>query len=175
MSKDFKVFIVIVSLMILAICCVLWAAIQLRSAVQLGNGYQYFNTDRGTLINCVPRGQKEGRERLQKAAERAEREQIEIKGLPKAGPDVDGYHVYPHVITGHVSKAKEKNAYGDPIPTLTEERPPGYFVIDTQKDWIYDGLNKQEWLKRLRSFGIHREPELFRPSIYDKILGRNKP
>jgi len=171
MSKDFKVFIVIVSLIILAICCVLWAAVQLRSAVQLGNGYRYYNIDYGggVFIDCAPKGEKEGRERLQKAAERAEREQVEFKGLPKAGPDVDGYHVYPHIITGHVSKVQ------DPILTSVEERPLGYFVIDVHNDQIYDGLNKQEWLKKLHSFGIHREPELFRPSIFDRILGRNKP
>ena len=88
---------------------------------------------------------------------------------------MDGYRVYSKVIAGHVSGAKARSAFGDPIPSPDIQRT-GYFVIDVHNDIIYDGLNKRKWLSRLRSFGINRRPELYAPSVLcDRILRRNRP
>lgn len=79
------------------------------------------------------------------------------------------------MIVGHVSSPKRTDSYGDPIRLPSVISPTGYFVIDVRTDRIHDGLSKKRWIEVLKCFGIAREPELYKPSIYDKILGRNKP
>jgi len=126
----------------------LWSAMQYHGTVALGRGYKYFYTDSGVYLD----------------SERA-------AGI---GPDVDGYRVYRRIIAGHVAKERDRNSYGDRIPTLGNSKP-GYFMINLRNNSIYDGLSRQEWLNKLRGFGITSEPHLYRPSIYDELLGRNKP
>jgi hypothetical protein len=97
-------------------------------------------------------------------------------GTPRVGPNVDGYCVYPGIITGHVSELLRIE--GDDLsyePIEKKCRKPGYFIIDTHVNKIYRGLSKQEWRTRLRKFGVNHEPKLFKPSRFDKYFGRNKP
>ena len=119
-------------------------------------GYRYFYSDNGVIIDLSTANEA----RSLKAAD--------------VGPDVDGYRVYPHLIVGHAVKEKDKNYWGDRIPTCGNSKP-GYFIIDMRNDSVYDGLSKQDWLKKLRTLGINSRPHLYKPSIYDGILGRNKP
>lgn len=163
-----------ISMLVLLAWYVLWSAMQYHGTVPLGKGYRYFYTDSGLYIDCVP-SLNEIHERLERIDKRAEREGIEYEGLPKAGPNVDGYRVYRQIITGHVSNGRYTNAFGDPIPKPRPLPHTGYFIIDVRIDRAYDGLSKEEWLKKLRSFGVTSEPKLFKPSIYDELLRRNRP
>jgi hypothetical protein len=143
---------------------------RIQGITHLVRGYSYVYTDAGVPIKCFDQGSK----RMDIQAERDDRDFGEYRGIPQVGPDVDGYRVYRDIIVGHTIKGKTRNAYGDQLPAM-EPRPAGYFIIDTRIDRVYDGLSRHEWLKRLGVFGVACEPTLYKPSIYDKILGRNKP
>lgn len=165
--RRYKHYMIALLVVALFIWYILWSAIQYRLSVPLVRDYHYYHMDAGVVIFLADNS------RIQKVLERAEQSQIDVR-IPETGPNVDGYRVYSRIIAGHVSKAKDRNAFGDKILT-DAQRPIGYFVIDVRNDIIYDGLNKKEWLNKLRSFGIKREPRLYKPSVFDKFLGRNKP
>lgn len=154
----------------------IWVAIQLHETVPLINGYRYFysgNTyyDNGVTIRLFDIG-KDRTRRIEKNCER--------NGHTQAGPNVDGYRVYQGVIVGHVTKPEHHQelnplCYKRENETMWDASITGYFIIDTRADITYNGLSKSDWIKKLRKIGINSEPKLYKPSIYDKILGRNKP
>jgi hypothetical protein len=79
------------------------------------------------------------------------------------GPTVDRYQVLGAVITGHVSPWHGPNA---------PERPmPGYFVVDTATDRVWQGLDERAWRQRLREFGVTEEPQLKWPTRHDRQYG----
>lgn len=153
-----------------------WSTVRLHGPTNLVRGYHYWRTDAGIVIRCLydDRGGGDAATRMSRQEERDRRDFGEFQGVPQAGPDVDGYRVYRDAIVGHVSRARVRNSYGDPLPKR-EPRPEGYFIIDVRIDRVHDGLSKQEWLSKLRAFGLRREPVLHRPSIFDGILRRNRP
>lgn len=55
------------------------------------------------------------------------------------------------------------------------ERRPGYFILDLRTKEVYGGLNKHNWILKLKSYGITEEPELYEPSWRDEKLRRNEP
>ena len=159
---------IILTLMVLSM---IWFITLLHGAVPLGNGYVFSHISScGIRIYCLPQPNS-FRKRIERIAQRNEAKGVISTEFPTAGPGVDGYHVYSRIIAGHVSK-ESKNAV-----CISGPKPPvfGYFIIDKQSDIIYDGLIKREWLKKLREFDVMTEPVLFKPSIYDGLLGRNEP
>lgn len=93
------------------------------------------------------------------------------------GPGVSGYRVYTTVITGCITPnpndqefaAKYSNQSSIRVRTL------GYFIIDVQTKKSYAGLNKPEWMRKLNTYGITKEPEIYTPNWLDEKRGRNKP
>lgn len=87
--------------------------------------------------------------------------------LDKPGPDcaciaatVDGYHVQGHIVIGHVS---DDPSYRHVMPSV-----PGYFLVDTKKGTVFQGLSEAQWLKILKEYGIAQKPQLRRPSRWDR-------
>ncbi len=74
-------------------------------------------------------------------------------------PNIDGYEVYGKIITGHVSTDKLP-------PDEAANSIPGYFVVDTQKEIIQQGLSEQTWVDSLRQNGIMEKPKLHKPSRF---------
>ena len=149
------------------------AAVWFHGSTSLGKEYVYRHTDGGVLIRCVPADVST----IDRIAKRDGREGKEFTGVPEAGPNVDGYRVYTRVIAGHVvpaGGAKRFDSFGDPVRWRGGSGRPGYFVIDTREHRLYDGLDKREWRKRLRRLGIKGEPRLYKPSMFDTVLGRNR-
>lgn len=142
-----------------------WVAVQMQACTPLVDGYCYFHMPSGVSIRLHTASV----ERIKKIGERGYRE------LPKVGPDVDGYHVYKKIIVGHVVKEVYPYEWGDEYGPPREQRPVGYFIIDVRNDIVYAGLTKQQWLDKLRKFGVTSEPKLFKPSVFDKLLRRNRP
>lgn len=86
--------------------------------------------------------------------------------LPHIGiiisPTVREYVVLSDVVTG----------YAEPPPASVagaseEAVAEGYFVIDTASGEKWVGLERAEWLERLREVGISGEPKLNEPSRFD--------
>lgn len=75
---------------------------------------------------------------------------------------IDGYKVYPGVVVGSASQA-----------ALGSE--PGYFALDLTTGRMRQGLSRASWLALLRSYGIATPPALYKPSMWDKELGHNRP
>jgi hypothetical protein len=46
---------------------------------------------------------------------------------------------------------------------------PGYFVLDTNKNQVWLGLNKTKWLQILKDHGITEEPTLVQPSRFYRV------
>jgi hypothetical protein len=76
------------------------------------------------------------------------------------GASIDGYAVVGSLIVGHTKLADQ--------PPESEYSKPGYFIIDTQTHDSKQGLDKTNWLKSLKAAGISVEPNLHRPSRFDK-------
>ncbi len=94
------------------------------------------------------------------------------------GPNIGGYHVYSKIITGQIVPHRNDDIYGQPPePRIGyfSDRRLGYFIIDLHTKKVLGGLNKRDWRKKLRTYGITTEPVLFKPSWRDADLGRNKP
>lgn len=152
----------VIALPILIVCCGIIAKQSER--VKLTDNYRYLRSPEGEFIlgYNMEEHQQELVDRMLKDWE-----------PPLVGPDVDGYRVYRRVIVGHVAKTWDGEKH--PAWLLQEDaRIPGYFIIDLRRDTLHKSLSKQEWLEKLRGYGIKREPELFKPAWYDEILGRNK-
>lgn len=74
--------------------------------------------------------------------------------------NVDRYKVLDEFIVGHVTLAE-----------LTPERnysKPGYFIINTKTNEVKEGLDKQVWLETLKKMKIMSEPDLSKPSRFDR-------
>lgn len=152
----------------------LWSAGWEKGKTALGRSWDYYHTEAGVVIKWAP-PENEFSERTQRVLDRAERSGTDFyDSMPEAGPSVDGYRVYRKAIIGHTARPRIKTSYGDPIRILNPH-PVGYFIIDARTDIVYEGLSKREWLKKLRGYGIVREPRLYRPSAFDEILRRNRP
>jgi hypothetical protein len=135
--------------------------------VPLPRGYRYFYHDSGIIIELHPI-QGDDMSRIDRMHE---------EGLtaPRVGPNVDGYRVYRHAITGHVSKPNKRPEANLRVADFSATPASGYFVIDIRTDRTDKDLTKEQWIKRLLSMGITREPRLYVPSRFDEYLGRNKP
>lgn len=164
--KRHRVLILILLVLAAFLLYMFWEAVQMQGSVPLVKGYSYWHTSTGVIIRLLPKGSET--ERIQRIADRGEY-------FPTVGPDVDGYRVYEHIITGHVIKEVYPYEWGDEGGPPREQRPVGYFIIHVRDDMVYDGLTRQEWLEKLRQFGVTSEPKLFKPSIFDKLLRRNRP
>ena len=153
---------VLLALPFLMICCGVIAKQSER--VKLTDYYRYLRTPEGEYVlgYNMEEHQQELVDRMLKGWE-----------PPEVGPDVDGYRVYRRVIVGHVARTWE----GEKRPAWLRQddvRMPGYFIIDLRRDTLRKGLSKQEWLEKLRNYGVKREPEFFKPSWYDEVLRRNR-
>jgi hypothetical protein len=84
-------------------------------------------------------------------------------------PTVDLYNVQGHLVVGHVSVP---NLPPDPDPPRGEKAKtrPGYFVINTQTREVKDGLEKRMWLELLQTLGVKAQPDLKRPSRFDRYF-----
>lgn len=163
--KRYRPVIVIASVVFLLVC---WGLLMDDYEVPLIDEYRYFCSSEGIVIELNP-------EKSDKSLARIERVSERYLLPPRVGPNVDGYCVYPGVITGHVAKPNERPEANLSISEFEPVPGSGYFVIDTRGDRFYKDLTKQEWTKRLRALGIKQKPRLFRPSRLDEYLGRNKP
>ncbi len=83
-------------------------------------------------------------------------------------PNIDGYDVYGNIVIGHVSDAdvRIENA-GYSIP--------GYFLVNTERDEIRQGLGEGSWRGGLLSQDINRDADLSEPSVLDEYLSLNGP
>lgn len=61
------------------------------------------------------------------------------------GPKIVAINTKNDIVYGKV----EKSPNADPGPTT-----PGYFTLDTSKHEVVQGLNYEDWLKRLKGYGI---------------------
>lgn len=82
---------------------------------------------------------------------------------------IDGYRVYPGIITGYASPDNSANS------NYKFNEPKGYFIIDLRTNKIQRGLTKNAWLDKLKEYGIIHGPVLFESSPNDELLGRTKP
>ena len=163
--KRYRITILILTVVVMFPLYLVWVGVQLNTARPLVNGYRYW---RMPSSGVIIRLHEASVERIKKIGERGYEE------LPTVGPDVDGYHVYKKIIVGHVAKEVYPNEWGEYGPPR-KQRPVGYFIIDVRNDMVYAGLTKQQWLDKLREFGVTSEPKLFKPSVFDKLLRRNRP
>lgn len=92
--------------------------------------------------------------------------------IQTVGPSIDGYKVYRSVLIGHIT-ANPKLQF-EYVDAFTYQNS-GYFTIDLKTRKFSGGLTKQNWLSKLKSYGITTEPELYKPSWHDERLGRTKP
>ena len=76
--------------------------------------------------------------------------------------NIDSYKVVDGLVVGHVTRedyfSKEEK----------EVCRPGHFIMNTKTGDIKQGLDKKTWLDLLRSLGINGEPNLSKPSRFDK-------
>ncbi|MHB1462766.1 MAG: hypothetical protein ACYC1M_15865 [Armatimonadota bacterium] len=93
----------------------------------------------------------------------------------KIGPNVGGYRVYPKVIVGQVTIHPNDHEGYATLSWDHNERRPGYFIVDLHTRKVYDGLSKQAWLAKLKSYSITDEPKLHKPHWLDEYTGWNKP
>lgn len=70
--------------------------------------------------------------------------------------DVARHRVMGDLVVGF-ARVPELLAGQDP----PDRRREGFFVLDTRTREVWDPLPKDEWLERLRAFGIEDEPWLF--------------
>lgn len=69
---------------------------------------------------------------------------------------VDGYAVIDSVVVGHVSLGLGRSA--------KNYSKPGYFVLDTKTGQVVQGMDKKEWLARLKDLGVTTAPQLHTPA-----------
>jgi hypothetical protein len=74
--------------------------------------------------------------------------------------DIDGYKVLGDIVVGRVIMAERApdNAYSK----------PGYFFLITKTHEVKQGLDKKAWLESLQKIGISDEPNLGKPSPFDR-------
>jgi hypothetical protein len=84
------------------------------------------------------------------------------KGIDQLlAPTVDGYRVHGDIVVGHVSWDEHYSRNVSPSV-------PGFFLVDTKKGTLFQGLSEEEWLKVLKKHGITGSPQLRRPSRWDR-------
>ncbi len=76
------------------------------------------------------------------------------------GPTVDRYQVVEHFVLGHVDALPDAVHYGF-------RSSPGYFIVDTATNRVWQGLDELAWRQQLRELGIAEEPQLHWPTRYD--------
>jgi len=74
--------------------------------------------------------------------------------------NIDGYKVLGDIVVGHVIMADRTpdNAYSK----------PGYFFVITKTHEVKQGLGKKAWIESLQKLGISSEPNLSKPSPFDR-------
>lgn len=130
----------------------------------LPGGYAIWDTENGPILRYYPKVLPS-----------------DAQGWPHIttfGPKVDGYHVYRKIITGKITPYLTNAEYarehmGD--DSNSDEMRKGYFIIDLHTNKEYGGLSKPNWLAKLKSYGITREPILYVPSWRDRPEGRTRP
>lgn len=80
----------------------------------------------------------------------------------RMGPSLDGYLVFPRIITGHMTD------------TGHIEGKAGYFIVDMVTGKIYEGLSEEAWRTKLREYETTGDLKLWKPSRRDERLGRNR-
>lgn len=151
---------VLIIIGVLAFMAVLFYPSVRKVYILLPGGYVMWSTGHGPLLEL------NAREQLRLMRERDDYSNKRI------GPSVERYRVFDNIITGYASEPRWPGTY---TPGSWGDEVPGYFVIDTQAHVFYVGLSKQEWMDKLSEFGVTDEPRMYRPSRFDKRLGRNKP
>ncbi len=91
------------------------------------------------------------------------------------GPNVVGYRVFSNAIIGKVSPHPKYRDEQNKFPLTNRELRPGYFIVDVNTKTVIGGLTKDDWLRKLYTFRIIQEPELYVPTSRDEKMGRNKP
>jgi hypothetical protein len=74
--------------------------------------------------------------------------------------NVDGYKVLGDHVVGHVTAAD--------LSPEKEHSKPGYFLLNTKTHEVKQGLDKKAWLESLQKIGINDEPNLSKPSRFDR-------
>lgn len=74
--------------------------------------------------------------------------------------NIDGYKVLGDLVVGHVTVAEESPE--------KEMSKPGYFIVNTKTHEVKQGLDKKAWLDALQAHGIGNEPNLGKPSRFDR-------
>ena len=105
---------------------------------------------------------------------------MEFKTVPAfgrfaVGPNVVGYRVFSNVTTGKVSPHPKYQDEQNKFPFTNRELRPGYFIIEVNTKTVIGGLTKDDWLRKLYTFGIIQEPELYVPTWRDEKMGKTKP
>lgn len=159
--------IVLGSMLLVPCALYYWVVVVVQHWVPFPNGYGCYvhERDNEASISLNDEG-------MYRTARRFKKDDSYV--VPIVGSNVDGYLVYPGFITGHVSKTSSERE-DDGRSEKEAKYTPGYFVIDTKADKLYNGLSKDKWLERLRVLGVDHEPKLIKPSIFDVYWGRNKP
>lgn len=70
--------------------------------------------------------------------------------LEIVAPHIDGYAVNAEFIIGHVKKSKYP----------CDDSVPGYFIVDLETGNVKQGLSKEDWLSKLKKYGIKSAPTL---------------
>lgn len=74
--------------------------------------------------------------------------------------NIDGYKVLGDHVVGHVAPAD--------LSPEKEHSKPGYFLLNTKTHEVKQGLDKKAWLESLKKIGINDEPNLSKPSRFDR-------
>lgn len=156
----------LLAVLLVGLVFLLFWAVRLRQSIPLANHYHMYFDASGPVIILNTNANGLVRARVHRIIQR--------NGVWTVGPRVDGYRTYKQVIIGHVSKIPGDSPHFS-LARDPKECAPGYFVIDAHNDRIYNGLNKQDWLKKMRSFGIDYEPELVRPTIWHRLTHNRTP
>lgn len=102
------------------------------------NGYRLVRTNAYTVYIFPPESVK----------------QLKYQGAWAVGPKIVALNTSDSIIFGKV----EHSPNADPGPTK-----PGYFILDTSKHEVVMGLNHDDWINKLKEYGI-QNPKTKLPS-----------
>ena len=125
--------------------------------VQLPEGYEMYRIPYGVVI---------------------ENKRDPVKFYPekfKIGPNVGGYHVYENLFVGLIIVHPRDKEGQATLSWRFNERRLGHFIVDLHTRKVYGGLNTQDWMRKLKIYGITEEPKLHKPSWLDEYTGWNRP
>lgn len=99
-----------------------------------------------------------------KAFERIPNNELPDKRM--IGPNIDGYRAFNNIITGYITKHVDEPTGDNDLNTSIESKT-GYFIVEVDTKKVYEGLGKQEWIQKLKTYGIDEVPVLLKLSWRD--------